>query len=507
MPKEQQMIIEDSRYDRQVRLWGKEGQAKLEGSRVVVVGLGPQGVYTSLCLAALGAGNIVLVDGDDSKKDEMFLDMKVPKGVRGEVYPELLSRVNTQINIEGYGTNLETTIDHLLLRNADVVIDSTNSIRSKKMAFLFGKKEGIPVISTSSKRGYTKTMFCRTDSEKPEEYLMPMFEGMEQDELLALLKCGIVAEEARKAIFKEAKDYLKEPVRYALSSYSRLAFPEIGEEMPVPDLKIYSKLKAAFLGGGALGCWGAIPISKMGFARVDVFDYDAFDSTNINRQVLAYDGIGKLKSVHVASKIEKMSRGKTRSKGYNMLITPGFDTEEKYDVVFDFVDNMYTRAINTAYAIIHGIPLISAGALPFSARWNIQADGKTQCQDCLFEIYKAGMKEEMIRRASCATEPNPSVVMSNAIGGVAPILDVLSLFEPEKYGEPFNGQQIYRHDMKTRLGNIPLNSPCSCYSQTPPSMEISEKDVEAFMKGEKERIAAIGSREGRASAEEQASPE
>ena len=65
-------------------------------------------------------------------------------------------------------------------------------------------------------------------------------------------------------------------------------------------------------------------------------------------------------------------------------ISPGFETERKYDLVFDFVDNLYTRALNTAFAMSQEIPLISAGALPYSARWYVQVAGESTCQDCLF---------------------------------------------------------------------------------------------------------------------------
>lgn len=472
------MMIEEDRYKRQEMLWGTDGQKRLANARIAVVGLGPQGIYTSLCLAALGAGSIVLVDGSSAEGGEMFLDMEVPSGKRASSYPGLLGRINPQVAFEGYPLNLETKIDQIVLDGATAIVDATNSVRSKELAILYGKEKNIPVLSTSSMHGYTKLVLC-SEAESPANF-MTMFEGHPQDPLMALAICGVVTEEVRKIIFGE--EPLKEPVRYRLGNGYRFGFPEKGEEIPVPDAKLFSELKAAFLGGGALGCWGAIQGSLMGFGRIDVFDYDTFESHNINRQVLAYDGIGKLKALHIAEKIERMTRGRTKSKGYNMLIVPGFRTEEKYDIVFDFVDNAYTRAVNAAFAVANGIPLISAGALPYSARWDTHVAGKTRCMNCLLDIYEEGRKEEMIRRASCAANPDPSVVMSNAVAANSALLDAYTVFEPGKFGEPFNGEQAYRSNNPRRFGTSPLKGACDCHNRPVPALEISQEEVEKFAK-------------------------
>ena len=158
------------------------------------------------------------------------------------------------------------------------------------------------------------------------------------------------------------------------------------------------------------------------------------------------------------------------------MILPGFKTEIKYDLVFDFVDNAYTRALNTAFAITNDSPMISAGALPFSARSISQVSGKTQCLNCIYDIYNDGKREEMIRRASCAANPNPSVVMSNAVGAAMALIDTLYVFEPEKFGLPFNGELTYRSTTPQRFGTNALNHACDCYTTKPiPELELMMK--------------------------------
>ncbi len=470
-------------YDRQLRIWGIEGQRKLNNARAVVVGLGHQGVYSALCLAALGVGNIVLVDGEDVN-GEMFLDIDVPSGPKSLGYSRLLNLINPGINIEGYPTNLETRIDQLVLKSSDVIIDATNSMRSKRLAYSYGKEKGIPVLSTSSMWGYTKTMLCDFGNKDP-AYFMPMFEGHEQDEFMALLMGGVLAEEVRKIIFGEEKNFLIKPFRYRLGGEKRVGFPGKGEVIPRYDSRIYRDLDVALIGAGGLGGWGAILLSKISFGRVDVFDYDRFDATNLHRQILGYDsigedGVGCSKALHLAEKIVKMSRGRTKSDGYDVKLTPDFQTERDYDLVLDFVDNWYTRAIVTAYAVVNDIPLVSAGAKPYLGRWNLQVDGKTRCQDCLFKIYEKGRKEEMIRRASCADNPDAAVVTTNAIAAIAAVLDIFTIYEPGKFGEPFNGEQTFRYDNENRIGTRRLNTPCDCYDFEPLDLTVTNEDVMDF---------------------------
>ncbi len=474
------MMIEDERYKRQTMLWGDKGQQRLAEARVSIVGLDMQGVYAALCLAALGVGNISLIDGGEVQKGESFLGLDVEKGARVEGYGRIIRMVNPLLNIECYQSGIESRIDEEILYGSDVILETTNSIRSKERCTAYGWVQNIPVLSSSSRWGYTKTMFCDPKKRDP-AYLMPMFEGAPQDELMALVSCGILGEETKKAIFKEREMFLEEPVRYRLGQGYR--FGPGNEDAPMPEKGLYEKLKVAFLGGGALGCWGAIAAANMFFGRVDVYDYDNFESHNINRQVLGFDGIGKPKAPHLAMKIEKMSGGKTKSQGFNKMILPGFSTKEKYDLVFDFVDNAYTRAINTAYAILNDIPMISAGALPESARSITQMAGKTQCLNCFYDIYEDGRREEMIRRASCAANPNPSVVMSNAVGAAMALLETFTVIEPDKFGEPFNGELTYRSSTPRRFGTNGVESPCGCYTTKPiPDLKISKKDVARFAK-------------------------
>ena len=51
------------RYDRQLRIWGEAGQARLEGAAVCLLGCGPTGTEAMKNLVLGGIGSFTLVDG------------------------------------------------------------------------------------------------------------------------------------------------------------------------------------------------------------------------------------------------------------------------------------------------------------------------------------------------------------------------------------------------------------------------------------------------------------
>ena len=53
---------EIERYDRQIRVFGVEGQIKLKKAKVTVIGVGGLGSISSLYLTAMGIGKLVIVD-------------------------------------------------------------------------------------------------------------------------------------------------------------------------------------------------------------------------------------------------------------------------------------------------------------------------------------------------------------------------------------------------------------------------------------------------------------
>ena len=125
------------RYTRQTTLpeIGEEGQHKLLGSSVLIIGAGGLGSPTSLYLAAAGVGRIGLVDFD--RVDVTNLHRQILYGTTTVGTPKLeaarerLEDLNSDVTIETHETRLtsENALD--ILAKYDVVIDGTDNFATR----------------------------------------------------------------------------------------------------------------------------------------------------------------------------------------------------------------------------------------------------------------------------------------------------------------------------------------------------------------------------------------
>ncbi len=319
---------------------------------------------------------------------------------------------------------------------------------------------------------------------------MPEFEGLPQDDLISLGMGGVVAEEVKKRILRQGDDNLKKPVYFNLCG-KRFSHKMPADDALMIDRDLYRRLKVGVVGAGALGNIASIQLAKIGFGRVDYYDFDIVESHNLTRQIHFYDCVGRQKAESLALKHRAMNpecdaRGICEKFEFkNGVWSIDELNPEGYDVLFDLVDNMFTRAMLGAYAVLKGIPLISAASSPDASEWLVYAPGKTPCLEHLFAgYYERGLREEMIRRRSCTQDPNPAVIMTNQVAGAFAILEALTLFQPEKFGMPFSGSFKYSTTKESRLSTRSIRDVCDCHiTKNVPSMEITPE----MMRREDER--------------------
>lgn len=472
-------VNEHERYDRQIRLWGKDGQKKLEESTITIVGDGPIARDTAMSLTALGVGQIRLIG--NSVVTGRFLGVDV-SGSTVKVYEHVLKMINPNVDIIPIEASLESRTMEYFFERSNLIIDATNDPRSKAIAANFGNKADFPVISASSSPGYAKLVLH--NEENPADTLMADFEGFTQDDLISLGLGGIIAEEVKKIILKQKKHYLDKPVYYNLSG-ERFSHKKPDNNSPRINRELYKGLRAAVVGAGALANIACILLAKIGFGRVDYYDYDTVESHNLTRQINFFDCVGKPKAEALALKHRLMNpEADARGVCEKFEIKNGIYSIEQlnpdgYDVLFDLVDNMYTRAMLGTYAVLKGIPLVSAASSPEASEWLVYVPGKTPCLEHLFAgYYKRGLEEEKIRRRSCTQDPNPAVIMTNQVAGAFSVLEALTIFQPEEFGQPFSGSFKYDTRKDPRLSSRRIKDSCDCHlTKNVPDMEITEEMI------------------------------
>ncbi len=128
---------EAARYARQTILHevGLEGQARLKAATVLLVGAGGLGAPAATYLAAAGVGRLVLVDGDtvdvsNLHRQPLFTEADAGR-FKVEVTAERLAALNPHVRVETHPVRLDAGNALGLVRQADVVIDGTDTFQTR----------------------------------------------------------------------------------------------------------------------------------------------------------------------------------------------------------------------------------------------------------------------------------------------------------------------------------------------------------------------------------------
>ncbi len=159
------MHFED-RYSRQVLFpgVGVEGQRKLAGSRVAVIGCGATGTSVASLLARAGVGTLLIVDRDfvepsnlqrQSLFDEADAAESLPKAVAAA---RKISAFNSEIQVRAEVADLTPQNIENLLAGYDLLLDATDNFETRYLINDYAVKNGVPWIYAAAVGAYAATM-------------------------------------------------------------------------------------------------------------------------------------------------------------------------------------------------------------------------------------------------------------------------------------------------------------------------------------------------------------
>jgi molybdopterin/thiamine biosynthesis adenylyltransferase/rhodanese-related sulfurtransferase len=144
-----------NRYSRHLLLpeVGEEGQQKLLGSRVLLLGAGGLGSPAALYLAAAGVGTIGIVDMDvvdESNLQRQILHNMDRIGERKvDSAKKTLTALNPDIDVITHDVRLDASNMERIISDYDVVVDGTDNFPVRYMLNDASVKLGIPVVHGS----------------------------------------------------------------------------------------------------------------------------------------------------------------------------------------------------------------------------------------------------------------------------------------------------------------------------------------------------------------------
>ncbi len=143
-----------TRYSRQVLFEGigREGQARIMGSRVAVVGCGALGCVQAALLVRAGVGTVRLIDRDFVEEsnlqrqilfDEEDARSFAPKAIAAEAK---LGRANSEVSVEGIVDDVTPASIARLLGGFDVILDGTDNFATRLLLNDFAAKTATPWV-------------------------------------------------------------------------------------------------------------------------------------------------------------------------------------------------------------------------------------------------------------------------------------------------------------------------------------------------------------------------
>ncbi|MFO7792493.1 MAG: ThiF family adenylyltransferase [Candidatus Saliniplasma sp.] len=167
------------RYSRHLVLKeiGKEGQSRIDESRVTILGQGALGTVLADGLARCGVGEIIIADRDfvelsNLQRQTLFDENDIGKP-KAEVAEEKLRSINSDIMIEGHVLDVNTKNIENLIMGSDIVMDASDNM---KLRFLLNDaciKHGIPWIYSAVLGTYGMTMNITSENSPCLRCLIP----------------------------------------------------------------------------------------------------------------------------------------------------------------------------------------------------------------------------------------------------------------------------------------------------------------------------------------------
>src|SRR3990172_6877851 len=128
------MASKNSRYERQILIFGKPGQQTLAKARVAIIGCGGLGSIASQYLAMAGVGFIQLVDSDNveaSNLNRQFFDVNDLGKPKALCLKERLLKLNPETRIEALEEKLTADNARQMIKDCDVVLDCLDNLETR----------------------------------------------------------------------------------------------------------------------------------------------------------------------------------------------------------------------------------------------------------------------------------------------------------------------------------------------------------------------------------------
>ncbi len=445
------------RYDRQQRIEidGEQWeQDKLSDATVALVGSSTLAQNVACALLGLGIGRLHIYD-NRRIRDGLEAGEFLPQHATGkhafvvEALDEVISGMNPLMDVSGHVWKFIDPASTCALGEPEIIIDAANDPYTERVLLEYGRSKGIPVLNASAKRHHCELLLEKGEGNIDDKVSCDYY-GIDQDPLMSGLIAGIAADELRKVLMPLGTEKpISKPVTFNTLSNNFLGiYDDLSEEEYAALADKYRGMTAAVIGAGALGNNVVLALAQLGVKRIELYDFDHIEESNLARQVMftLHDSpVGKGKAEVLKDVVSKLFP-KTKIVSYNKPFEGTFSGRSP-DVLFRCTDNWEsTKSINEA-ALNYGIPAVFMGTDPTTGQAYLFNPGENYCFECMFGVD--AQIQANVKPVGCAVAPDASVITTNMVASYLG----MALFQRHLGGHevPANIMRYDNHKVEGRL--------------------------------------------------------
>ena len=147
----------DTEHDRQVRMFGADGQQILQASKVAVIGLGGVGSLVAEYLARLGVGNLVLIDPDEIESSNLsrvvgatHVDVEA-RQLKTQIAVRHAREMAIRAKLQPIAGDVSNDSVARVLRDCDFVFLAADSMRARLVVNALAHQYLVPAIQMGAK--------------------------------------------------------------------------------------------------------------------------------------------------------------------------------------------------------------------------------------------------------------------------------------------------------------------------------------------------------------------
>ena len=134
-----------SRYDRQVLLFGEEGQKKLAEAKVGIAGCGGLGTVVVTNLASAGVGSMIIADKDVpdiTNLNRQFVYREGDEESKADLLSQWACDLNPEVAVDYYEGELNEFTLPALFEDCDILVDCLDNMETRMLLNDFAMESG-----------------------------------------------------------------------------------------------------------------------------------------------------------------------------------------------------------------------------------------------------------------------------------------------------------------------------------------------------------------------------